>query len=150
MSVTCKPLGNEPVSLDKTISLYSPIVIDVEGDHAKAGDAFTVTGKYFGSQAPKVSVEFAVTKGKGDRETTVYQFKTCKVDKEKTYLYMDAKRREKASCMKVYADDAVDAEAVGHSVVAVEYPKYTDGKQTPTGNILVENSVGLAVFTFDQ
>lgn len=147
--VKYKEVGKATVELDRCVELQAPVCLGISGDHDKAGDVFTLSGRYFGAKPPKVSVE-VYTEKKGVMQ---YKLKKCKLLKKDStgasYLkFKNAKGKDDSSCMKIYDADNVynPPKDVGYSEVTCEYPKINPDKETATGYMVIDNQVGIAVF----
>lgn len=130
--------------LDADVYLVPPEITAVTGDWGEEDGVFTVTGEHFGAKPPKILVEYLKN---GDADNPKY--KKCKIDKGKSLRFKDAKGRSNKSCMVVLESDATATTPIGHSQVAATYPKLKDDDE-PTGCVILDNGVGLAVFTPDE
>lgn len=147
VSVKYKLATGSPVDITKAVYISPPVVTTIAGSYIKAGDIFILSGKYFGSALPTVSLEYYTEKD----SVKTYNRKKCKVlkknpDGTSALLFVNAKGKASSSCMKVLSDD-VPAAAVGFSEIQVEYPSFKAGVETPTGDLLLVNGAGLDVFT---
>jgi len=133
--------GQQPLLTDYAGYIVSPIVDSVTGDHSEKGDVFIVKGRYFGAKVPSVKLEYTVN----DK----VKYKRCKVIRADSLRYMNAAKVANKSCMKVWASDVVDQEAVGYSQISVTYPFLTE-KSQPTGYIIIKNSFGMATDAFSN
>ena len=128
--------------------LACPSISGISGSYAVPGDEFVVEGMYFGAKAPKLYVECENTAADG-RKT--YKYLPCVISKEGTYLFTNAAGKALSSCMKIRPDDsAVNSNSVpvGYSSAVAVYPKV--GKLIPTGYLILNNGIGLAVFAFPK
>jgi hypothetical protein len=126
------------VEIDRTVILEPPTISVIEGNPATEGDLFTIRGTWFGSKIPKIMVEYLKN---GDPDRPAYR--KCPVDFDQSAIYTDASGNPQNSCMKVWSDDPVDANAVGSSQVVAEYPALGESDQA-TGYLILDNGIGLA------
>lgn len=131
------PVGLRPLVIDATKAddarldlaglgdcmLVPPLLKSVIGEFAE-GSVLGLSGTYFGTKAPKVSVEY-VKNGK-------YFTQSCPL--VKMFFYTDASG--KPSCMDP---------PTGESVMNVTYPALPSGAQ-PTGYLILENAIGMCSF----
>jgi len=100
--------------------------VSLSADSGVAGDMIVVTGKYFGSKCPKVTMEFIDAKGKAKKAN-------CKVSKP--YAYADANGKPGKSVMEV---------RTGESALSFTVPKGITGATPATlklncnGNMIQE------------
>jgi Beta-1,3-glucanase/Divergent InlB B-repeat domain len=150
--VDYKLAGNAQIVLNKSIYISPPVITNISRaseDEVIAGEVLTIYGKYFGSQFPKVYVEYYTEKADGTR---LYRLKACKVmrkslDNNSCMRFKNAQQKLNRSCMKVFSDDDIyiPPKAVGYSEVKVLYPKLKAGKQLATGYLVIKNNLGLAI-----
>ncbi len=111
------------------VRIVPPKVADIDCDcPAVEGSILTVTGSFFGSDAPKILVEYKINEKGRDR----IRYAKCRILKS-SYSFPDARGRPGRSVM--------DTEN-GTSRVYAVYPKLKE-TQAPTGYVLVENAVGI-------
>ncbi len=118
----------------------STYTLGTEINTANAGAVIYVQGRHFGTKTPKVWIEYQV---KG-RTGTIIKTKSCKV--EKSYAYPDYKGNSGKSCMDLNS-------TTGLSRMAVEIPERLhsdwDSVSATDHNIVMDNGIGRATFTFD-
>lgn len=121
-----------------SVSLVPPRIdqVSYDGD-LEEGTEMTITGWHFGAKAPKVMVE--VIKGTGDKAKV--KLKNCRLLKDGSYNYHDAKGKENKSVMDV---------GTGESGIVAIYPKINADKEEATGYLLLMNKVGYAVYDLNS
>ena len=130
--------GDETI-LQGTYYIADPQISDVTGNHSATDDQFTVKGMYYGYRPPSIYLEYLK-----NADPTKPGYKKCKLAKELSYKYKDAKEKAGKSCMKIYSND-IGVESVGYSEITVLYPKIS-AKDTATGYIILDNGMGLAAY----
>ena len=129
--ISTSETGARPVS--RSCYLAAPYMISVTGDMA-AGGTLVIEGMYFGTKAPKISVETITSAGKPS-------YKACKIVNS-SLIFKDI--ANKPSCMKVIGDTNIE-QPVGYSVLSVVYPKIPSSSEV-TGKLLLDNGIGLAIY----
>jgi len=97
--------------------------VGLSSDTGVAGDNITVTGSYFGSTCPKVTMEFTDVKGKLKKAT-------CKV--LKPYKYADANNKPGKSVMYVGQEASELGDQPGDSTLTFVVPKGITESTTAT------------------
>ncbi len=110
--------------VDMGACAVAPPVIELVNGESKEGAELRLLGTHFGTDPPKVSVEYL--------KNGEYGTKACKLVKE--FQYKDASGRP--SCMDPL---------VGESLVSVVYPALPSGAE-PTGYVILANPVGMCSF----
>lgn len=137
-SLLVKPAGQDPIALNRPVTFAAPVITSIHGSPV-SGEDITIRGLYYGNRTPKILIEYTKDNKLG--------YKSCRIDKEASYRFKDAKGRERKSCMKILANDIGD-EPIGYSEVKCRYPFLKKGKKKPTGFIIVDNKSGLAAGEF--
>lgn len=107
---------------------------------ATPGVIIYVEGTYFGTKAPKVWLEYQVTKAGGN----VVKTKTCKI--MTPYVYQDYKGVAGKSCMDLSSPAGLSRMAVQ---VPGRLPSDWDIVSATEHNIVIDNGIGRATFIFD-
>lgn len=138
--ILVKYLGEEK-KYDGEYCLATPIISSISRKAINSGNAFKITGKYFGSKLPNIYVEYLKN---GDKNRPGY--KKCKLDKTASYKYQDAYHKNASSCMVVYSDDpSAEGKEIGYSELIATYPKLKES-EILTGYIILDNGISLASF----
>ena len=118
----------------------STYTLGAEINTANAGAVIYVQGRHFGTKAPKVWIEYQV---KG-RTGTIIKTKSCKV--EKPYAYPDYNGNSGKSCMDLNSTTGLSRMAVQ---IPERLPTDWDSVSATDHNIVIDNGIGRATFTFD-
>lgn len=149
MMIKSSQFGKDPLYIqDRITALACPSISGISGAYTAAGDKFKVAGMFFGAKAPSIYVECKVVSS-GGKES--YRYFKCKLVKEETYIFENAKGKADSSCMKIQYNDNPESALglpVGGSVVTVLYPKI--GNAVPTGYLMLNNLPGISILAFPK
>lgn len=141
--IKSKQFGKDALEIkNRKSALSCPSISGISGNYSIKGDKFMVTGMFFGEKAPEIYVECR----KSDK---TYTYLRCKIVKDETYVFQNAKGKANSSCMKIHDVDisgGFAASPTGWSSVTALYPDIRN--TTPTGYLILDNSIGLSTMAF--